>query len=314
LALTAGCGGRLFATGTTAPQETGVVSGEPATSAPDANTTTTIGSPTSEPQSTQVANPRKRGVASGEEVQPSLSAQDLNALSPAVGWWYNWTYKPSSQALANASAALDLEYVPMVFTAPFDVAQISASILPQSRYLLTFNEPNFDVQGNLTPEQAASYWPDIERIADAHNLAIVSPALNFCGGGCNETDPMVWFDKFFAACANCRIDYLALHAYVCYGTALSSAYLDPFWQKYHKKIWLTEFSCLDGSADATVSANQSRYMQEAITVLESNPNVFRYAWFIARSSTPSPPIGLLGASGVLTDLGEQYISLPQATP
>lgn len=254
----------------------------------------------------------KRGFASGEQVLPALSPQDLAALSPNTSWWYNWTYKPASQALADASQKLGLEYVPMVFTAPFDANAIIASILPGTRYLLTFNEPNFSQQANLTPLQAAQAWPEIERIAQAHNLKIVSPALNYCGGACNETSPTAWLDAFFAACPNCRVDYLALHAYVCYGNALTGAYLDPFYKKYNKRIWLTEFSCLDGSAPASDMNTQLRYLQESVTLMEQDPRVMRYAWFIARTGPNSAPIGLLSSPGALTALGTTYVSLPSS--
>lgn len=252
----------------------------------------------------------KRGICSGEQVSPALSPQDLTALSPNVSWWYNWSYKPASQALIDTTAQLGMEYVPMVFTAPFNANAIIASILPGSRYLLTFNEPNFKEQGNLTPQQAASYWPEIERIARSHNLAIVSPALNFCGGACNETSPTAWLDAFFAACPGCRVDYIALHAYVCYGSALTSVYLEPFYKRYGKRIWLTEFSCLDGSAPASDANTQLRYMQEAVTRLEADPHVMRYAWFLARTGPNSNPLGLLAGSGVTSTLGKAYKSLP----
>ncbi len=47
-----------------------------------------------------------------------------------------------------------------------------------------------------TPAQAAALWPTVEAFADAHNLKIVSPALNYCGGSCNETNPFTWLDAF----------------------------------------------------------------------------------------------------------------------
>lgn len=284
-------------------------SGNTAVASPD---TTTSTNPNSSKTPGTARARCKRGVGADASTALALSANDLAALSPGVTWWYNWTHVPGGASVVAANSNLSMEYVPMVWTAPFDSNAIAAALSADARYLLTFNEPNFAVQGNLTPQQAASYWPQIEALADQHNLAIVSPALNFCGGACNETDPFVWLDQFFAACANCRVDYLAIHSYVCYDTALQSAYLKPFVQKYGKKLWLTEFSCGDGSADGTQLSVQKTYMQAAVADLEANDDVFRYAWFLARSGTTSPPIGLLNTDGGLSDLGSFYVSLPQS--
>jgi hypothetical protein len=241
-----------------------------------------------------------------------LTANELATFAPNVAWWYNWRIGPGTAAIPAADEAHALDFVPMIWTAPFDSNAIAANITPTTKYLLTFNEPNFTSQGNLTPAQAASYWPQIEALADEHNLLIVSPALNFCAGGCNESNALVWLDEFFAACANCRVDYLALHAYVCYDAPLRSVYLDPFYQRYGKQIWLTEFSCGDGGADASQVSVQKTYMQAAVADLESNDAVFRYSWFIAKLDATSPAITLLDQNGKLTELGEFYVNLPQS--
>ncbi|WP_437898466.1 glycosyl hydrolase [Sorangium sp. So ce124] len=43
-------------------------------------------------------------------------------------------------------------------------------------------------------------------------------------------------------------------------------------------------------------------------LLESDPDVFRYAWF-SRRTDAIPHVDLLGARGELTTLGELYVSL-----
>ena len=92
-----------------------------------------------------------------------------------------------------------------------------------------------------SPTQAAALWPKIQQIASARALKISTPAVNYCGGGCWETNPYTYMDKFFAACTNCQIDYVAVHWYACTLSALQS-YINGF-KKYGKPIWLTEFSC-----------------------------------------------------------------------
>lgn len=127
------------------------------------------------------------------------------------------------------------------------------------------------------------------------------------GGNCNKTNPFDWLDAFFAACTGCRVDYVALHWNACTKEALVW-YLGQAESKYQRLIWLTEFACLDGSD--TTEPTQRKYMKDALDVLETDPMVFRYAWFTGRYDK-NPALDLLGASGQLTALGQQYVSAPQ---
>ncbi|MFO0583873.1 MAG: glycoside hydrolase family protein [Anaeromyxobacter sp.] len=246
----------------------------------------------------------KRGVA-----YDLTSQADADALGPQVSWYYNWSTHPGA-ALTGA------EFVPMVWgkIAAADVPAIEAAIPAGAKYLLGFNEPNFKTgQANLSPAEAADLWPLLEKIADDRGLLLVAPAVNYCGGACWETDPVAWLDAFFAACAargGCRVDHVAVHAYVCYGGALGW-YLDRF-QKYGKPLWLTEFSCADEASRKGSTKGQADYMAEAVPLLEGRADVFRYAWFIGRSDPVDPawPVDLLGADGKLTWLGQAYVGFP----
>jgi hypothetical protein len=248
----------------------------------------------------------KRGVAYNRE-----DAGDATALSPAIGWWYNWSPLPDADAYASLRDA-GLEFVPMVWTgppnAPIDTTALIADIPADARYLLGFNEPNFGEQANLTPAEAAAAWPQLEEIADARGLTLVSPALNYCGGNCNETDPFVWLDAFLAACDGCRIDQIAFHWYACTTDALD--YILGRFEAYGRPVWLTEFACLD-AADTSEPAQQ-QYMRDAVPILEADPQVFRYSWFIGRSSTAGTPYALLADPGQLSTLGETYVGLDGA--
>jgi hypothetical protein len=246
----------------------------------------------------------KRGVAYGEH-----SLADLAALAQGgVHWWYNWSPAPES-AVAGGYASLGAEFVPMVWGGSFEVENVKERIPADAEYLLGFNEPNFYAQANLSAAEAAARWPDVERIADDLGLGLVSPAVNFCGGGCHETDPFAYLDSFLAACSGCRVDYIGAHWYACDGPALTW-YLGEL-KKYGKPIWLTEFSCGDGE-DRSLEKQMS-YMTDAVAILEADPDVFRYAWFSGRT-TAIPNVDLLAADGVLTSLGELYLSLPHHDP
>jgi hypothetical protein len=243
----------------------------------------------------------KRGIAYGHH-----SVADLTAMSKGIGWWYNWA-ATADPAVASSYVNMGVEFVPMVWGNGGFITNAEANIKPGAKYLLAFNEPNFHSQSNITAQQAAAEWPKIEAIANKYNLKIVSPATNFCGGGCNNTNPYNWLKDFFAACPNCRVDHIAAHWYACTGDALN--YHLGNLKQFNRPIWLTEFSCLDG-ADKSVAA-QKAYMKTALDILEADPMVFRYSWFSGRFAD-APTINLLGASGQLTELGQQYVAHAQS--
>jgi Glycosyl hydrolase catalytic core len=249
--------------------------------------------------------PCKRGMATN--TIPSAAFVPTASL-PGLTWWYDW----SNQA---SSGSTSIEFVPMIWGS----SSLDARIPAASKFLLTFNEPNFKAQADLTSQQAAADWPSIH--GQANGVPIVSPAVNFCGSAsdtsqCTDpsvTDPYTYLKDFLADCSGCEVDYLAVHWYNCDLPSLQ-AYLEgnvdaggtlQGFVQFGKPIWLTEFSC-----DATHSiADQKAYMQAAIPYLESDPNIFRYSWF---SASPIPNAELMNSDGSLTDLGQTYVSLSEA--
>jgi hypothetical protein len=228
----------------------------------------------------------KRGIAA--------NSSPGDVLSPGVTWWYNW----------GIQGAADVEFVPMVWGKD----SVGDAIPAGSRFLLTFNEPNFHAQSNLTAAEAAALWPGIEATAKAAGIPIVSPGMNFCGpaANCNGTDPYQYLKDFFAACSGCQVDYVAVHWYNCDLPSLQD-YLEPGgnlegFEQFGRPIWLTEFSC-NGDATAT---QQEQFMRAAVPYLEANPHVFRYSWF---SADPIPSARLVDGMGAVTPLGEVYRSL-----
>jgi hypothetical protein len=160
----------------------------------------------------------------------------------------------------------------------------------------------------MTPAEAAAAWPQVEQVAKQRGLAIVSPAVNYCGSPCNTKNPFDWLDQFFAACPGCKVDYIAMHWYACTTSALTN-YLSTFESKYTQPLWLTEFACLDASD--TSEPVQEAYMKSALAILEADPRVVRYAWYTGRS-TKTPSVSLLGADGALTPLGQIYVGYPES--
>lgn len=253
----------------------------------------------------------KRGVAYGYH-----SKADMAALSPAVSWWYNWTHVPDEGVRPDHYKTLGVEYVPMVWGGHnLDAAaadRIAAEIPEGARFLLGFNEPNFGAQADLSAAEAAALWPHVEAVADARGLALVSPAVNFCGGDCQETDPFKYLDDFFAACRGCRVDYIGIHIYTgCKGEGDNQAqwlinHIETYKSRFDKPLWLTEFAC----DSAGSLGEQKEFLIDALEYLENEPRIARYAWFSGRADNVRHA-SLLGDDGELNELGQAYVSAPQ---
>lgn len=249
----------------------------------------------------------KRGVAYGYH-----SEADMQALSSGVSWWYNWATQPDAAVRGGVYLDLGVKYVPMVWGGRFDVDTLVSQIPVEARFLLGFNEPNFFSQANLSAADAASLWPRVEQIADRRDLTLLSPAVNFCGGGCHDTDPFNYLHDFFDQCSGCRVDAIAMHIYVgCNAGGANHAqwlinHVESYKAEFTQPLWLTEFAC----DDAATMEEQRRFMVDAVTYLEDEPRIARYAWFAGRADNMQN-VNLLGADGQLTVLGDTYVNLPQ---
>jgi hypothetical protein len=257
-----------------------------------------------------IAKSAKRGVA-----YDLADPRDFQALSGGVSWWYNWSPSPSATAPLDYRAQYQMDFYPMVWGFDYDVAAIEDYLRahPQIKYLLVMNEPNLASESDITPQQAASLWPDFEAIAAATGVKIVGPAVTW-GTMPGYQDPLAWLDAFYAAYEEAndhrppRIDYIAFHWYD-YGL---SEQLDRL-AKYGKPFWVTEFANWHARSDgAQVDslARQQAQMTDMVAVCESRADVLRYAWFTGRRGDDAHATSLLATSGKLTPLGELYLSLP----
>jgi hypothetical protein len=305
----AGTSGAAGSAGTSAapPAGTGTGTASPTTTPPAPPAPGDPGDPTTPtPPTSGAASACKRGIAYGYHSQA-----DMQALRPGVSWWYNWAFSPDKDVV-NTFAAEGFSYVPMVWGTKVDLASVNTSLLPGAPALLGFNEPNFFSQANLSASDAAKAWPGVQAIADAHGLPLISPAVNFCGGGCHDTDPFAYLDAFFAACPGCRVDAIAVHVYVgCKGEGGQRAkwlenHLKTYEARFSQPIWLTEFAC----DDAATPDDAVGFLEDAVGILENDPRVARYAWFSGRTKEIKN-VDLLGQDGQLTPLGKAYVEAPR---
>jgi hypothetical protein len=246
----------------------------------------------------------KRGVAYGNH-----TVSDLNTLKPGISWWYNWSPEPESAVNASYES-LGVEFVPMAWGKINNTDAFIATIKPGAKYLLAFNEPNFNDGSRLTPQEAVDAWPNIEKIADAKNLEIVSasPAYNGPSNYGGYQSPIAWHDEFFRLCPTCKVDYIAFHTYD--STSESVIGVTDGLKKYNIPIWVTEFT----NRVVQSATKKTNFMKETVTAFENDPDIYRYSWFTCRVPSDWTDMlegQLLGAnSGEIRPIGTAYLNAP----
>lgn len=254
----------------------------------------------------------KRGVSYGYH-----SVSDMQNASQYISWWYNWATQPDA-AIRTTYQNYNVDFTPMAWNSG-GIGGVNNWVNQDTnvKYILGFNEPNFRDQANMTPSAAANAWPALQSIADNNGLTLVGPAVNYCGtcvteGATTYNNPFTYLDDFFAACTDCRVDHIAVHWYG--GGGSITGYIDDA-RKYNKPIWVTEFAAWDASV--TKLDDQKKYLAGTVNFLERDPDVYRYSWFMGRTSQGAgtyPFIDLYAASGMLTPLGQLYMDIPVYDP
>lgn len=246
----------------------------------------------------------KRGVSFNLGDFPS---NDIPLLGTGCSWSYNWGPGTTEQAFSLFSRH-EMEFCPMAWNAAWDEAAIRKLKVshPECRYILAYNEPNLKDQANMTPSAAAKDWPRLVKAAKELNMKIVAPAMNY-GTLSGYSEPWKWLDEFFAqpGVSLDDVDGIAVHCYMSHPSAMQW-FIGEF-KRYGKPIWLTEFCSWEGNVS---EKDQMKFMTEALHILESDEDVFRYAWFIPRSDGSPCHNNLLEAPEKgLSPLGKIYVNM-----
>ncbi len=254
----------------------------------------------------------KRGMGYGTGGgQQELSIQDFEIIGERMSWFYDWSTS-SPESVRGIYQSQSIDFTPMLWGINSSENNMRQYLDNNTgvKYLLGFNEPTHLNQANLTPQEAAEAWPILEAIADDYNLQLVSPAVG------NSTLYGAWeyLDAFFQACTDCRVDFIAVHKYGKDVERFKEFIRESY--QYGKPIWVTEWAGNGGGGGDNwpeTSDIHMNYMAETTRWLESEDNVFRYAWFVGRNKEGIgnfPYNGLLGENGKTTALGETYFSIP----
>lgn len=222
-----------------------------------------------------------------------------DAILLNVSWFYTWLDTDPCPGQIN------IPWYPMIFggaNVP-DAAKFKGS---NYEYLLGFNEPNEPNQGNLTPQQALNYWPQLM----ATGLKLVSPAVAQWNNG-----PWEWTVPFMQGVKknNYTVDVLAFHYYADY--RLPAGDLQTFFKNLTSTpefkgypIWITETSNETGSQTDNVN-----FVEELYEIWREYPQIERFSWFTNRWNGPydNPGSNLVTDDGSgLTEAGQAYVKHP----
>ena len=259
-----------------------------------------INKPDSAPTEVSTA---KRGVC--QSTNSSDFAPRLVQLK--ANWYYTWGLEPSQEVDG-------VEFVPMFWGAnnvTADNCRKVNELFEQGKiyYVLGFNEPDLKEESNLSVAAALEKWEFLCNNLDPR-IKLVSPAPSY--------PTRAWLDDFMAGVKEkgLRCDYVAVHMYAGIGTTNYQSVIKDVYNKYGKKVWITEFAPRDDNAknagynSYTISRVLSQ-MQVLLPAYEQMNEVFRYSWFGCASSSM---IGLVssrffGDDGNITELGTYYAGL-----
>ncbi|KAI7591123.1 hypothetical protein KC316_g3036 [Hortaea werneckii] len=223
-------------------------------------------------------NDGKRGLCFTNDnyTQPwSLSGQNSQ-----VSWGYNWFSSRYSDPSVTCQYNPAIEFVPLLYSGASTLTSIWADNVRReidlgATAVLGFNEPDACFAGAsacMSVAEAVSVWKEsIEPFAGTVRLG--SPGVTNAGYG------FEWLDQFIGNCTDCTIDFIAIHWYAnMYAFGYLQDYVQQAYERYGKPIWLTEFG-YDFSEGTPTEAQVQGFLRQAVTWLDAQEYVERYAWF-----------------------------------
>lgn len=200
-----------------------------------------------------------------------------------------------------------LTFTPMLWSAADDLTSIwnnnvaNAIAIHGTDAVLSFNEPDgccWDCGNSCmnVSESVSAYKKWIQPLAGEVRLG--SPAVT---NGVGDGVGISYMEQFMDNCTGCTVDFIPLH---WYGSVLDpgsfKTYVQSFWTKFGRPIWITEFATTSGTEDQILT-----FLQNVLPWLDQQTYVQRYAYFMDRNA--GSPF-LLESNNTLTAIGELFNS------
>lgn len=268
---------------------------------------------TENPEVPTVDSSVKKGVGMSTNTTVGVWWKNVANLKPH--WFYTWGIFIPENQLNNTPE--NVEFVPMFWngaTVTKDNIDKLNALYEEGKIkcVLGFNEPDLTNEANMSVADALTKW---KFICDNINpeIKLISPATSY--PSLSETSWMVQFMNGVVE-QNLRVDYIAVHIYQPNTATLFTDPVKAVYDRWGKKIWITEFGVRDDNTGGDPSKNRYTptqmlsFAQTLLPQLESMDVVDRYVWFNA-SPTMSGlwPCALIDANGLPTIVGDYYSNL-----
>ena len=222
----------------------------------------------------------KKGLAT----EPNMGCYNINTKEMRIGWYYNW-----GRGAMYTDMYKDIEYVPMVWGTQEDRNvgiirnKMNSAIANNYKYMLGFNEPDISHSGGsgIPNETVIALWPHFMAFSD--RIKVASPAYALWPKLSDSTFPA------FMDGVNNNVDVICLH---CYpgdwngGKGMADWFLsdiiDYTWNRYHKPIWLTEYST---AGNGITQAGTSSFIKYLLPGIDEREYVERHSFFSFNSAT-----------------------------
>ena len=255
----------------------------------------------------------KKGV--GMSTNTNIGVWWKNLVNLKVHWFYTWGGFLSDAQMENLPK--NVEFVPMAWNgAAVTEANIARwnALYEEGKinYLLGFNEPDLTDEANMSVELAIERWTFLcERINPG--IKLISPVTSY--PSLTETSWMVRFMNEVEA-RDLRVDYIGVHIYNPPTVSNFTTPLKNVYERWGKKIWLTELGVRDDNTGGVVANNRYTpaqmlsFTQALLPELEAMEGIDRYAWFDSPPHFAGLwPCALIDGNGLPTIVGEYYRDL-----
>lgn len=248
----------------------------------------------------------KKGLA----IEDGMGAKVVDPSWYKASWYYNWGRGEFSTS--NHKGYDKIEYVPMVWgdkTASAINSKMQSAINKGYKYMLTFNEPDFTNQANMSVSTAISLWPNFMN----KGLRISSPSTALWPNASTA-----WFQPFMKqinAKADLNVDFITVHCYPdnFQGSGMAKWFLrevvDKTWEMYKKPIWITEFST---SGSSITELGTKQFIDTLLPELDKREYVERYSFFSFDRRTFNGGLYYY-STGAFSTAGESYAVLGNPT-
>lgn len=239
----------------------------------------------------------KKGLGLATDMGAKINLKDMKC-----SWYYNWGNNPSS-----GSQYQNVEFVPMLWRERNQATikrKLNGYVESGYKYVLAFNEPDMSKQCNMSVDEVFNLWPAMMN----DNINVSSPVTATWPTASED-----WFIPFMEkidADKNLDVDFISIHCYpdgwdggAEMATWFVTDVVDKAWEKYHKPIWITEFSKRIFSSNAQSAKKTAEFWKAVMPLLDEREYVERYAGFCFNNEAT----GLwLYNTGKLTEAGEVY--------